>query len=363
MTGTDSKRYPFDITFVGTAENQFMESFSTALPGIMSERLSSIWDIEGLQLPEYFLPVLRHNYSWIERSSGPDFDYDHSIPLFSGRTGKGPLLVTWDTNLVIDFLEHGELVLSGRSVTDMVSQADFAEELEALQIILALWCVRDIRLRISDITLRDSKKKPLTTSQISNRLNAYRNFLMSLNEFGPSPSSPFNIDANDELEKALDCVPDGNDRALVRDSIATGQHVFLTRDRGILKAAEALRDFGLLLASPQQLIEELSQSGALMCLICPRNFLNWLLPDPHRMTHMIESLQIDLPRVKGIPRVTYLQAGEPLPFVNPAMEFLLNRIEKTTVGTSQDVTRQGAGIQEDSDVLWVTATDHHDWDH
>jgi hypothetical protein len=63
--------------------------------------------------------------------SGPLFDYQLGEDLFLGRTGRGPLRITWDTNLLLDFFEHGERILTGSSIDE---PGTLGEELEALQV-------------------------------------------------------------------------------------------------------------------------------------------------------------------------------------------------------------------------------------
>lgn len=72
----------------------------------------------------------------------------------------------------------------------------------------------------------------------------------------------------------------------------SGAHVFLTCDRKIQKAKDALRPFGLLLASPLDLIEEFFACGAYLCMLAPR-FAYWPLPDQMRVGHLIEALPIE----------------------------------------------------------------------
>lgn len=93
----------------------------------------------------------------------------------------------------------------------------------------------------------------------------------------------------DEVNQALSHVPRGNDRELVRDALTKGMHIFLTRDKGVLRARDSLAPLGLLLTSPLDLVEALGAAGALHCLFEPQH-LYWPMPDQERVSHLIKAL-------------------------------------------------------------------------
>jgi hypothetical protein len=76
---------------------------------------------------------------------------------------------------------------------------------------------------------------------------------------------------------------------LVSSASRMGLHVFLTRDKGILRHRDALRPFGLLLASPLDIFEELLACGAFHCMLEPR-CAYWPMPDQMRVGHLIRAL-------------------------------------------------------------------------
>lgn len=78
---------------------------------------------------------------------GPHFFYEHNPRLFLGRRGRGPLRIACDTNLLIDYFEHGRALWEGKSLPELVPGA-WGEELEGLQIIMATGILRDIRFYI-----------------------------------------------------------------------------------------------------------------------------------------------------------------------------------------------------------------------
>ncbi len=63
-------------------------------------------------------------------------------------------------------------------------------------------------------------------------------------------------------------------------------HGFLTRDKGVLACAPAFRPLGLVIASPQDLLELLAGCGALCCMTDPERQLHWPFLDLQRMTHL-----------------------------------------------------------------------------
>jgi hypothetical protein len=91
------------------------------------------------------------------------------------------------------------------------------------------------------------------------------------------------------LRETLDQLPLGNDRELVRESLDSGAHVFLTRDKGVLRCARLLKPLGLLIASPLDLLEELVSCGAMLAVMRPES-MYWPVPDLQRMSHLIEAL-------------------------------------------------------------------------
>lgn len=75
---------------------------------------------------------------------GPHFLYEDGPSLFLGRGGRGPLQVTWDTNLLIDYFEYGTQLWGSESLPRAVP-TEQGEELEGLQVLVSLWVLRDIR--------------------------------------------------------------------------------------------------------------------------------------------------------------------------------------------------------------------------
>lgn len=221
---------------------------------------------------------------------GPYFVYGESRHLFLGRRGRGPLHVAWDTNLLIDYFEHGERLWANDSLPARVA-GEYGEELEALQLIISLWVVRDIRFHILESSIDDGPIA-LAATRRTRRRHAWEEFCAAISLVADDEDRPHDtlLLPASALEAALEHVPEGYDRELIRGAVASRHHVFLTRDKGILAARNDLRPFGLHIASPQDLVEDLAGAGALHCLFHPRH-LYWPAPDQQRVAHLIQALE------------------------------------------------------------------------
>lgn len=222
---------------------------------------------------------------------GPGFDYAACPHLFAGRRGYGPLDVVLDTNLLIDYFQHGRALWEGESLVGELGE--YGEELEALQLIVAVWVIRELRFHVLPRVLVDAKRK-LSRERFAERANALENFAAALQLVGsevdeePVSSHARSLNGNAGFLRVLGRVP-GEDRPFVADAVELDAHVFLTRDRGVLACRQALRPFGLLIASPGDLLEQLAASGALHCLMVP-DAAYWPLPDQARVAHLIRAL-------------------------------------------------------------------------
>ncbi|MFI7694218.1 hypothetical protein ACIBQ6_34505 [Nonomuraea sp. NPDC049655] len=225
---------------------------------------------------------------------GPHFVYEAAPRLFHTRRGRGPLFIVWDTNILIDYFKYGRALWEGDSLPDF-ADGDYAGELEGLQMLIALWVLRDIRFVILPASINDAKKR-LSIEHRTNRIRAFEEFAsaLSLVSGGPSGIAPPSREGllilpDSPLEDAVANLPQGFDRTLARSAARMGIHAFMTMDKGILKQRAALKAFGLLLASPLDLLEELITSGAFHCMLAPR-FANWPMPDQMRVGHLIRAL-------------------------------------------------------------------------
>lgn len=262
------------ITYLGDPWFRSLEQYGVALANSTVARLraSGVTERRPVRPPE-----------------GPQFRYEAGPDLFLGRKGLGPLHIAWDTNLLIDYFDHGRALWKGESLT-FHPPTEQDEQVEALEIIIGLWVLRDIRFHILPLVIEDAKKV-LSHERRLRRCAAWKEFCaaMSLVSVEGEWSGQTLILPDSLLERALMSVPEGYDRMLVRDSVKRRLHVFLTRDKEILSSKGALKPFGLLVTSPQDLLEDLSASGSLHCLLAPQ-YLYWPLPDQQRVAHLVRAL-------------------------------------------------------------------------
>ncbi|NKE59966.1 hypothetical protein FXN61_25465 [Lentzea sp. PSKA42] len=76
---------------------------------------------------------------------------------------------------------------------------------------------------------------------------------------------------------------------LVEAAVRVGAFVFLNRDAKVLRNRDAFRPFGLLIASPLDLLEELFGRGAFHCMLAPQ-YAQWPMMDQQRVGHLIHAL-------------------------------------------------------------------------
>jgi hypothetical protein len=221
---------------------------------------------------------------------GPHFEYRASPDLFGARRGWGSLDIVWDTNLLIDYFKYGRALWEDEPLPEDLDE--YGDELEALQLVIAVWVIRDIRFHVLPRVLVDARRR-LSGERLDERRNALGRFASALRlvavegqEAATSTAAalPSNLGFRDVLAR----VP-STDRPLVADAVALGAHVFMTRDRGVLACRQALRPFGLFIASPGDVLEQLAACGALHCLL-DRRYAYWPLPDQGRVSHLIKAL-------------------------------------------------------------------------
>lgn len=219
----------------------------------------------------------------LEVPEGPHFVYDQAPSLFLGRSGRGPLDVVWDTNVLVDYLTQGPAMWEGEPLN---VEEEYGAQLEGLQLLIQLWEVREVRFRLFDRSIDDARRI-LEVERRQRRARAVDEFAAALrlsaygdadDERDPDPQDPLPLWVPPTTrDAALEAVPEGADRELVRLALLGRAHVFLTRDKGVLRARDRLRPLGLLLATPLDLIEELAACGALLCVL-RRETNYWPIP-------------------------------------------------------------------------------------
>jgi hypothetical protein len=286
-----------------------LEAWGIRLAGIVAARLSQAFGP---------LPPDPHDHPPI----GPDFQYGDGPNLFLGRRGRGPLHVVLDTNLLLDYFQHGRAMWEQDVALNAVGE--YGAELEALQLAIALWVLRDIRFYILPQVLADAKTK-LTEERLAHRWRALTEFSKALSivaagegEHDPIAHHGPLILPDRELQRVLRCVPEGGDRMLVQAAVRRRAHIFLTRDKKVLACKDSLKPFGLLLASPGDLLEELVACGAFNCLLAPERYLYWPMPDQGRVTYLVRILteDVQLPTGTFSPvRHAYIDVAERMTWV------------------------------------------------
>ena len=225
---------------------------------------------------------------------GPHFVFERTPSLFLGREGRGSLRIAWDTNLLLDYFTHGAKLWEGDGLVGP-SEDRYGEELEALQILIAVWVARDIDFILLPPTLRDSKKKALSADRVQARSHAMRAFEDALQHSSvwteEHPESRTRELPSKVKTQLLGSVPAGNDRLLVESALDSNVHVFLTRDQGILKSAHVFRAVGILIVSPQDMLGQLGATGALHAFFEPSYFY-WPMPDQARVEHLVRALGV-----------------------------------------------------------------------
>ena len=222
---------------------------------------------------------------------GPNFDYALGPKLFSGRVGTGPLVVVWDTNIVIDYLAHGGSLWWLDAETDEFSNSEDGHlvDLELLRVVLAVWVMRAVEFVVLPRSITDAKKE-LSQERRRKRAQLHLDFDDAIRLLAdPDDHADLYPASQAEIDAAITAAPPGADRELVQGAFDRGAHVFLTRDQGILRAHRALQRIGLIPLTPGDLFEELCACGASLAVWFPEKYATWPLPDLARVGMIIRS--------------------------------------------------------------------------
>jgi hypothetical protein len=191
----------------------------------------------------------------VSAEGGLGFCHD-ALPSVLPRDYHGPLVVALDSNVLIDLQEHGNRLLNGDLPAGI--DAKYADDLAGLADVLNLWLLRDIRLVVTPRSLTDAKR--LNHRFIDQHLPAIEAIAESLAfQLGdwtyPAPSERQEPHVGTETG-----LPPGADRDLVLEAQAVGAHVFLTRDRRVLRRV-SLSGPPMEVAPPAWLAGELVSAG------------------------------------------------------------------------------------------------------
>jgi hypothetical protein len=164
----------------------------------------------------------------------------------------GPLVVALDSNLLIDLQQYGHELLNDEI---SVTEEKYAEELESLGTLLNLWMLRDIRFVVTPRARSDARRWAPGFSALIDGLAESLAF-----QFGDwtvtAPSSgPRLVPVGEEWG-----LPDSADRDLVLEAQAAGVHIFLTRDRRLLRRTN-LTGPAMRVLAPSEVADELAIAG------------------------------------------------------------------------------------------------------
>jgi hypothetical protein len=239
------------------------------------------------QVQRFELPSEPNPYSLApiddEYIEGGGFFYEDCPEIFLGRAGYGPLRVAWETNILIDYAEFGDLMWEEeREFDPQISEPRYREELVALDAIIQLWMMRDIRVRVPKRQIFDAKRE-LGEDQWGVRERQLHHFLAALTCIRLDKEVLENVQPFHPL-------PDGStsdewDESLVQEAIETGCHVFLTRDGRLRRRLhQAARGSCLAIMSPSDLQQALAEADE----------LGWggdgyIFPDNHKWVHFMRA--------------------------------------------------------------------------
>ena len=240
------------------------------------------FEVQGVALPKepnpYSLAPTEE-----EDQEGGGFQYENCPEIFLGRTGYGPLRIAWDTNLIIDYAEFGDQMWEDGEFDPPITEPRYRTELIALTNLMNLWMMRDIRVRAPLRQIHDARRA-LSEDQWTVRERQLEEFLsalacIELDKKVLSEVKPFGI-LSDE-----DDTNDKWDESLVLEAVATGCHVFLTRDGGLRKRLQqSARDSFLLIMRPSDLLAALARANELGL-----GSGDYMLPDNHKWIHFMRA--------------------------------------------------------------------------
>ncbi|MDQ0276428.1 hypothetical protein QO003_000731 [Arthrobacter silviterrae] len=193
----------------------------------------------------------------------------------------GPLVISLDSNILIDLREHGVAVLNNGQIVDL--EREYARNLEGLGTILNLWLVRDLRFVVTPRSLTDARRR--TDRFLASHAPAVEAIgealAFQIGDWGQR--APSNAPASPSIGQETG-LPIGADRDLILEAQSVRAHIFLTRDKQVLKQAR-LSGPKLAIMTPAAVAEllvgsgvELFAGGTCTAHDCP--YSGWPLPFP-----------------------------------------------------------------------------------
>ncbi len=191
--------------------------------------------------------------------------------------------IALDTAVLIDYGHFGSAIWDDAEFEPAV-EAEYAVELKAFGQLMQLWLTRDLRFHVFDRQLSDAKRT-MTDESFAVRSKQVRQLRAALDCLGHGThgidlsGDPFWSKQN---AVSLDALEANADRDLLELAAEAGCHVFLTRDKALLRKRVHLLRYQVATFSPRELWQALVGSG--------QNGLfgdggDLLMPDMHKWSH------------------------------------------------------------------------------
>jgi hypothetical protein len=250
--------------------------------GILGEQLSLL-DIVPTK-PVRPLPPNPRSLAGNESDQGGWFDYERSPEVFLGRSGRGPLRVAWDTNILVDYGCFGGAMWSDDLFDPPIKDDEYRANLVALQALMELWLVRDIRIHVFDRQLTDSRRQ-LPAERLTARMRQVEEIVAALQCLSHDTDDwEPDVDEAMPVPCSLGWMEPGADRELLEGAIDAGCHVFLTRDHDdVLRHAPVLEAYWLAPLSPADLLDRLVSAGEFTFATASA----FCIPDSHKWGHVM----------------------------------------------------------------------------
>ena len=217
---------------------------------------------------------------------GGGFIYENCPEIFLGRVGYGPLRVAWDTNIIIDYAEYGDLIWKSEDedveFDPRISETCYRNELVALNEFMHLWLMRDIRVRVPARQVFDARRD-LDDATWELRERQVHHFLAALRCIELDKEIIENMPPFDVLN--AESTNDQWDESLVLEAIENGCHVFLTRDSRLRRRLyQMAHEAFMIIMPPSELIQKVSDAGELGF-----GGPGYIFPDTHKWEHFVRA--------------------------------------------------------------------------
>lgn len=205
-------------------------------------------------------------------AGGVGFCYEIDPWLFRDRSADHrPLVVVWDSNVVIYFLKYGRQIVDGEEIDGVDDGLN--DELTALGVLLNWWFVRDIRFVVVP-ALTDDEKRPASSTDRSRRhdaIDAIADALTFQTERWGQPDLRALLRAevdrlhqllSDPMKDLLAAFPARiRDGEIMRDAVLCGADVLLTCDRKFIRRGSTMLTSMTKVMSPTDLMDRLLAFG------------------------------------------------------------------------------------------------------